>query len=463
VNKFTEQENEMKQNKRLMMTAALLAAVVLAAALLTIAGCETLSSLFGDSTQSATVGEWTFTLAQQTNGKYGVYLNGTRVTEFSASSKKEAQEKFKEFLAAVEEEERLANLPVTEDDFEIKQSGRYISITGYTGKPRRVVIPETISGVKVTSIEEGAFRGNRRIVSVEIPDIQSTGENTFLNCTNLESVQFHRIWNIGYAAFAGCSLTALTLPDMVETIEDYAFAARDGHKVDFDNENRIQNLVIPDSVETIGNYAFYKCGIQTLTLGKGIKTIPEGAFSKNAIASLVIPDWVTYIGRSPQRESSSGWGHPSNAMGAFEDCGIQTLTLGKGLDIIKYNTFKNNRITALTLPASIKEIQAQAFMNNQLTELVVPDSVTFLQPESFSGNPLVSIVIPPSLAPYLLYGTKGFCDAFKGVTTITSITLPANVEQSNVVQFGSDFTSFWSSQGRKAGTYVKNGRIWTLK
>jgi hypothetical protein len=221
---------------------------------------------------------------------------------------------------------------------------------------------------------------------------------------------------------------------------------------------------LPAGLENIGDYAFAGCGLTSLIIPNSVTSIGRGAFydtnefadshkQKNRIQTLVIPDSVTEIG-----------------VRAFENCGIQTLTLGKGLTRIASDTFADNRITALTLPASVKEIGAMAFKNNQLTMLVIPNGVTCLWGSSFADNPLTSIVIPPSLAQYKesdgSFGSaRGVRGAFREVSTLTSITLPADVDQSNLryYSFGEDFYNFWRSQGEKAGTYVKNGRIWTLK
>jgi hypothetical protein len=310
---------------------------------------------------------------------------------------------------------------VTEDDFEIRQNAQGgITITRYTGKAKNVAIPTTISGLPVTEIGGDAF-------------------------------------TYGYM---GLDLTGITIPDGVTSIGAYAFSPNTFHR---ENQNRLQNLVIPDSVTRIGNGAFYDCSIRTLALGKGLKNIGFAAFADNAIENLTIPDSVTTIGDFDA--SSIG-----NEIGTFQNCGIKTLNLGNGLVTIGINAFADNGISELLLPPVLKRISWGAFRNNQLTELAVPEGVTYIRNHSlysnpFDGNPLASLTIPPSLARYdngEYRERQGFDGSFRGLP-ITRITLPANVNETNLRQFGESFVNFWNVQGKKAGTYVYTGRIWTVQ
>jgi len=92
----------------------------------------------------------------------------------------------------------------TGDDFKIAQNAQVgITITGYTGKDKNVVIPSTIEGIKVTEIGTRAFLENKDIISVSIPD---------------------SVINIGAGAFSGCeSLISITIPDSVTRIDYGAF------------------------------------------------------------------------------------------------------------------------------------------------------------------------------------------------------------------------------------------------
>jgi hypothetical protein len=375
--------------------------------------------------------------------------------------RKQERERQEAAQKAGAERQRLEAKPVTEDDFEIQQNSKgTITITRYTGQATRITIPATISGIAVTEIDSDVFSGNKRIISAVLPEwitdlpgwhLSRTDYNDdysddhredgfFTGCSSLQSVQLpSTLKTIGNGAFAGCALTSLTLPNGLKEIGADAFVGvklYDYRKVRFDydaNKNKIQTLVIPDSVTSIGGDAFRNCGIETLSIGNGLTTIYSGAFAGNRIKDLAIPDSVIHI-------------NPS----AFSNCGIQTLKLGKGITSIENGAFAHNQIAELTIPASVKTIGKSAFIGNRITALVIPNGVTVLGEGSFRGNPITSLTI---LSPSLSF--DGAFDSF------TSITLPADVDPRNLRAFG-DLENFYTSQGKKAGTYVKNGRIWTV-
>lgn len=84
-------------------------------------------------------------------------------------------------------------------DFSYESSGTGgIIITGYTGAGGDVTVPDTIAGLPVTSIRYAAFHGCH-LTSVAIPE---------------------SVTSIGNSAFAGCiGLTSITIPDTVTSIE----------------------------------------------------------------------------------------------------------------------------------------------------------------------------------------------------------------------------------------------------
>ena len=77
-------------------------------------------------------------------------------------------------------------------------------ISRYTGNERKVVIPEG-----VTRIEDGAFKGNKDIVSVHLPlTLTCIGEEAFSGCISLNEINLvpqAPIESIGKAAFKGCT------------------------------------------------------------------------------------------------------------------------------------------------------------------------------------------------------------------------------------------------------------------
>ena len=72
----------------------------------------------------------------------------------------------------------------------ITNSDNTITITGCTGGGD-VTIPDTINGLSVTSIGNGAFQNNSSLTSITIPaGVTNLGGSAFSGCTNLTGIYF---------------------------------------------------------------------------------------------------------------------------------------------------------------------------------------------------------------------------------------------------------------------------------
>jgi hypothetical protein len=129
--------------------------------------------------------------------------------------------------------------------------GTMITITGYIGSGGSVTIPTTINGLLVTSIGEFAFAGTS-LTSITIPDsVVYIWGAAFEDCTNLGSVSIgNGVVNIAPYAFDGCyCLTNVALGDSLTKIGYFAF-----------NECiSLTNITIPRSVSSIISHAFAGC------------------------------------------------------------------------------------------------------------------------------------------------------------------------------------------------------------
>ncbi len=104
---------------------------------------------------------------------------------------------------------------IVEGDFTFSLENRILTLVSYNGSSSVVEIPMFIEGCAVRYIGDNAFKGNRSIASVTIPNsVCSIGSNAFSGCSNLIDVTMPLSLNtIGSAAFANCKmLKAIIIP-----------------------------------------------------------------------------------------------------------------------------------------------------------------------------------------------------------------------------------------------------------
>ena len=171
------------------------------------------------------------------------------------------------------------------------ETGEGVTITKYTGKASRLVIPQTYRGKPITGIGKWAFNGCFGLTSVVIPQgVTSIGESAFSGCSGLTSAVIPQgVVRIGESAFFGCSgLTSITIPQGVTSIG----------KTVFFRCSSLTSAVIPQGVTSIGESAFSGCsGLTSVVIPQGVTRIGERAFSGcSGLTSVVIPQGVISIG-----------------------------------------------------------------------------------------------------------------------------------------------------------------------
>ena len=251
---------------------------------------------------------------------------------------------------------------------------------GYTGD---IVIPSSVvyngKNYQVKAIHESAFKENRNLTSVVIPEgITEIPYQGFYGCSNLVSVAIPQSVNAIFgSAFYNCrKLVTITIPEGVETI----------YKKTFQECRNLTSVVIPNSVTKIEDYAFDNC--QNLT-------------------SVNIPNCVNWLGA-----------------GVFRSCHkITSIDIPEGIYIIKSEAFTSCwELVSVTLPSTLTTIESQAFQGcESLASITFPKTLTEIGHSAFAScNSLTSIAIPSGVVgPY----------AFSTCTNLASVVINEGVTE----------------------------------
>ena len=245
---------------------------------------------------------------------------------------------------------------------------------------------------EIVSIDANAFGVN--IIS-----------NDFNNATGRGVITFDGdVTSIGYWAFAYTSITSITIPNSVESIEAGAFAYCQD----------LTNFTIPDSVSIIGESAFSHCTeLENIMIPNSVKTIGAFAFQGcRELKSVTIPDSVNTIGD-----------------GIFTCCQSMVEFIGKyssdnGRCLIvdgKLNSFALGcGVTSYIVPSNVTKIGNGAFQySTTLESITIPNSVTAIDNIAFNGcNNLQSVTMSDNInLSYFGNGVFSGCnnlDIFKG-------------------------------------------------
>ncbi len=179
----------------------------------------------------------------------------------------------------------------TDDGFEwlLLYDGTAV-ITHYLGEETDVTVPATVNGYTVSKIGPYAFYDMSSIKAITLPDT---------------------ITEIGDYAFEYCTFAEIELPESLKVIGRFAF-----HRAS------LTKIVIPKTVDTVGWSAFYDCpylsyvevyaknieglafqwcsAMTTLIIGEGVEVIAESAFrvaSSCTLTEITVPSSVISIGK----------------------------------------------------------------------------------------------------------------------------------------------------------------------
>ncbi|WP_034475374.1 leucine-rich repeat protein [Butyrivibrio proteoclasticus] len=361
------------------------------------------------------------------NNNEAVYTDEEGIDEVNTESKAGVVSQ-EEVAESIDDEivgDRITLFNKSNDQFEYSLTSGWAYIEKYIGSSNTVVIPDTIEGRKVVSIEWKAFKNRDDITYVRIPesvfnigmeafsgcsslkeiDIPSAvtviSSETFSGCHDLETVVLHTgLKRIESSAFAWCeSLVSIDIPDSVTSI---------GYRA-FDCCKNLKSVDLPTTMDDIGDYAFQACSsLEAVVLPSNLTSIGSCTFAScTSLTSIRVPDSVTSVGNC-----------------AFSGCSnLNSVTLSSSLSIIGYRAFeKCKKLVSIRIPDSVTIIGYSAFEGcDNLNLVILPNELEVVSEQMFSDcTSIPSITIPEKV-------TTIYDSAFSGCKSLQSVTIPNSV------------------------------------
>ena len=235
-------------------------------------------------------------------------------------------------------------------------------------------------------------------------------------------------------AFKGSSISSISIPNTITTIEEYAFdACKSLTSVSlpktitsipyraFSYCSSLTDICLPNTLTSIKASAFYSCNLKTIEIPTSVTEIGSNAFYEcTSLTNIVLPNSVEILETS-----------------IFHGCrSLKSITLPSHLTEIRGNTFyKCNSLEAIELPETLLKIEYGAFYGcESLTKITIPNSVTTIGYEAFRGCSSMETIILSNKLESIPYG------CFVGCKNLSGIAIPGAVE--NVMLWIQGYFSF---------------------
>jgi hypothetical protein len=238
-------------------------------------------------------------------------------------------------------------------------------ISRYTGDGADIAIPNTISNLLVTSIDDYAFYWRSSLTSVTIPaSVTNMGDGGFSHCFNLTNISVDTS-NAFYSSVGGV---------LFNKSETWLIKSPGGITGTY---------TMPSSVTNIGNSAFVFCfNLTGITIPNGVIRIEDSAFwNDSGLTSVTIPGSVMDIGRD-------AFGYCYNLTNISVDA---SNTVYSSMDGVLFNKSHTTLIAyhrgiagSYTVPDGVTTIEEGSFDGSfQLTNVTIPSSVTNIGGSAF--------------------------------------------------------------------------------
>ena len=195
------------------------------------------------------------------------------------------------------------------------------------------------------------------------------------------------VTSIGDYAFFSCTtLTNVTIPNSVTSIESKGYAASGA----FEGCRGLTSITIPNSVTSINSYAFQSCtSLTSVTIGSGVTSIGGRAFNNcTSLISIAVDNGNTVY---DSRDNC-------NAIIETETNllikGCENTVIPNTVTSICDDAFSYcSSLTSVTIPDSVTSIDNSAFYYcSGLTEVTIPSGVTSIGSYAFSNCSSLNVI-----------------------------------------------------------------------
>lgn len=315
---------------------------------------------------------------------------------------------------------------VIEGDITAIPSNCFYSIATLTS----VTIPDTVE-----EIGDGAFANCTALKSVNIPaSVKIIGESAFYGASSIQSITLPTgLVELGDNAFCYEYSVFENLGDVHPFYEyDNAYYlgnAENNYMILVKAKNAdITSCEIAPTTVYIASKAFYNCTkLTAIDIPASVKSIYSSAFERTGLTELDIPDTVTHIDKNSFCYCSS----------------LATVTLGSGIKTIPEYAFGFcENLTTVYLSESIEQILMYAFRDTYIEKVHIPTLEDWLEVENTSASdlfasgygvaptglyigdsetPLKDLVIPEGITTFA-------SGAFAGYNLLETVTLGNDLE-----------------------------------
>ncbi len=273
----------------------------------------------------------------------------------------------------------------TSGDYDYVVDNGEVAIVKYNGSSKTPAVPGEIDGMPVRAIKSIAFKDNKDITGISLPDsLTGLPSSMFSGFEKLESIKLpNDTVRIGAYAFEGCtSLKTVILNDGLRSIEAYAFK----------DCIALSNINIPDSVIHLGRASFIGCtSLCEVRLSENIQLIYSDTFNGCiGLKNINLPGKIRAIRSS-----------------AFNGSGLESITLPDSVEYIGEESFSNTKISEFVFSPNLKYIDENAFSGCvNLKELHLPKTVLWINPDTVFDDWMMLYVKQYSCAYSILTGAE---------------------------------------------------------